>query len=99
MAVNVPNPGNYQQQLGQQITALRDAFDALVNSNAYIGSMGGATFLTAAAPNGLGMSAGDAAALIATLGNHSNLAAQYNGGAQAPTLNYRANGEPFWGGQ
>lgn len=88
----------YLTQLGTEFTALRDAFDKLVNSNGYIGSMGGTAFLTAAAPNGLGMSAGDAAALTAALGNHTALAGQYNGGAQAPALNYRANGEPFWGG-
>jgi hypothetical protein len=99
MAVNVPNPGIYLTQLGAELTALRDAFDKLVNSNAYIASMGGSTFLQAAVPNGLGMSSGDAAALIATLGNHTALATQYNGGAQAPALNYRANGEPFWSGQ
>ena len=98
MAVNVPNPGVYLTQLGAELTALRDAFDKLTDSNAYIASMGGSTFLTAAFPNGLGLSSGDASALIATLGNHAALATQYNGGAQAPALNYRANGEPFWGG-
>jgi len=99
MAVNVPNPGVYLTQLGAELTALRDAFDKLVNSNAYIASMGGSAFLQAAVPGGLGMSSGDASALIATLGNHASLATQYNGGAQAAALNYRSNGQPFWGGQ
>jgi hypothetical protein len=94
----VPNPGVYLTQLGAELTTLRDAFDKLVNSNGYIASMGGSTFLTAAFPNGLGMSSGDASALIATLGNHANLATQYNGGAQAAALDYRSNGKPFWGG-
>jgi hypothetical protein len=89
----------YLTQIGSELTTLRDAFDKLVNSNGYIASMGGSTFLTTAFPNGLGMSSGDAAALIAALGNHAALATHYNGGAQAPALNYRGNGQPFWGGQ
>lgn len=99
MAANVPNPGVYLAQIGAELTALREAFDNLVNSNGYITAMGGSAFLTAAAPNGLGLSSADAAALIAALGNHASLAAHYNGGSQAPAMNYRGNGQPFWGGQ
>lgn len=95
MAVNVPNPGNFLLDIGAKLTALRDDFTKLVEKNDYIASMGGATFLTGQ----MGLTAPDAAALVATLGNHANLATQYTGGAQAPALNYRANGEPFWGGQ
>lgn len=95
MAVNVPNPGNFLQATGAELTELRDIFAKLVNRNDYIASMGGATFLTGQ----MGLTAPDAAALVATLGNHANLATHYTGGAQAPALNYRANGEPFWGGQ
>jgi hypothetical protein len=94
MAVNVPNPGTFFQGTADELTALRDVFQKLVNRNDYISSMGGATFLTTQ----MGLTSGDAAALIATLGNHKNLATHYTGGAQAPALDYRANGEPFWGG-
>lgn len=99
MAVNVPNAGSYLGQVSQEIVNVRDAFQAILNTNAYIGAMGGAAFLTAAAPNGLGMSAQDAAALLAAVGNHAALAAIYLGGQPGAALNYFANGEPFWGGQ
>ena len=99
MAANVPNAGLFLQATAAELTALRDDFQKLVNRADYIASMGGATFLSAASPQGLGMDPGDAAALVATLGNHKNLAVHYGGGAQAPALPYRANGQPFWGGQ
>ena len=95
MSVNVPNPGLFTQQIGVALTSLRNDFQTLVNLNDYITSMGGASFLTGQ----MGLTAPDAAALVAALGNHANLATQYKGGAQAPALDYRANGEPFWGGQ
>lgn len=94
MAVNVPNPGLFTQQVGTALTALRDDFAKLVNLNDYVTAMGGAAFLTGQ----MGLTAPDAAALVAALGNHATLATHYTGGAQAPALNYRANGEPFWGG-
>ena len=93
MAVNTPNPGIFLQQIGTDLVTLRDAFAALKNRNDYIASMGGATFLTSL----MGLTAPDANALVAALGNHASLGVQYNGGAVAPFLDYRANGEPFWG--
>lgn len=94
MAANLPNPGAYMQQIGIHLTALRDAFNDLLKDNDYLTQMGGATFLQ----NSMGLSPTDAAALVAALGNHANLNTHYNGGAQAPALNYRLNGSPFWGG-
>lgn len=95
MAANVPNPGQYLDEIGSDLTALRDAFYRLVNKNDYIASMGGSTFLQAAP---FSMSGPDADALVATLGNHKNLSTHYNGGTQAAAMNYKANGQPFWGG-
>jgi hypothetical protein len=99
MAANVPNAGLFLQAVGSELTSLRDAFQKLVDRNDYIASMGGKPFLIAPPPDGIGMSSGDADALLATLGNHKNLATHYGGGAQAAAMNYRANGQPFWGGQ
>jgi len=95
MASNVPNSADFQAEVGRELVALRDAFQKLVNRSDYVASMGGsANFLQAL----LNMQPGDADAMVATLGNHKNLATQYTGGAQAAVLNYRANGQPFWGG-
>jgi hypothetical protein len=94
MAANVPNSGQFLQDIGTRLTALRDDFQRLVDKNDYVASMGGSSFLV----NTLGMTQQDADALVATLGNHKNLSVHYNGGAQAPAMNYRANGQPFWGG-
>ena len=69
MAVNVPNPGVYLGNLAGHITSLRDAYQTVLNDNAYITAMGGATFLEAASPGGLGLSSGDASAIVAGLGN------------------------------
>lgn len=99
MAVNVPNQGIFVQQLTQAVISIRNDFQAIVNLNGYVTSMGGATFLTAAAPNGIGLGSSDASAIVATLGNLAALAAAYNGGSPAPQLNYSANSEPFWAGQ
>jgi hypothetical protein len=98
MAVNVPNPGNYLSDIGTLLTGIRDRMNQVQQQNEYIASMGGETFLTTAYPDGLGMTAPDATALIATLGNHNNLALQYQGGPVAPQMDYEANGQPFWGG-
>lgn len=98
MAANVPNPAVYLNQIANIYTQIRDFFQNCQDQSGYIASMGGATFLTTPVPNGLGMSAADANALIASLGNMSALAIHYQGGPQAPALNYKANTEPFWGG-
>ena len=64
-----------------------------------IATMGGLTFLTTAYPDGLGMSAADASALIAVLDQHNNLSTSYTGGTPAPQLNYHDNASEFWGGR
>lgn len=87
MTRNVPNPGNYEIQIGQQFVNFRNAYQEIVNENEYIASVGGAAFLTAAPFN---WSSQDAAAFIAALGNISNL----------PGVVNAINGsQPFWGGQ
>lgn len=68
MAVNVPNPGIYQQQLGNHIIALREAINDLVQDGTYLNQMGGAAFLTAASPNGMGIASADATAIVNTIG-------------------------------
>jgi hypothetical protein len=99
MAVNVPNPGSYLNQIAILFTGIRDQMQEVIDQNSYIGSMGGATFLTDAYPDGLGMTPADANALLAALGNHAAVATGYHGGTPAPQLDYKSNGSPFWGGQ
>lgn len=65
MAVNVPNPGNYQQQLGNHIVALREAISDLTQDGVYLNAMGGAAFLEAAPFN---MSATDATNIVNIIG-------------------------------
>jgi hypothetical protein len=98
MATNVPNPGAYLNSISVLLTTIRDRLQQVIDQNGYIASMGGVTFLTTPAPDGLGMSPGDANALIAAMGNHTAVATGYAGGPPAPQLNYKQNGEPFWGG-
>lgn len=87
MAVNLPNPASFESQIGQQFVVFRSAYQAVVNQNAYVASIGGAAALEAAP---FSMSAQDAQALVAALGNITNLAGIVNA----------INGtEPFWGGQ
>ncbi len=88
MAENVPNPGSYLAKLSNDIANLRNAYQVVLNDNAYITAMGGATFLEAASPNGLGMASGDASAVVAALGN---LAASNLGTALTDS-------ETMWGG-
>lgn len=99
MAVNVPNPGLFMQQISQAVVSLRNDFTTLQRLNNYIDSMGGETFLEAAAPNGMGLVPADAAVVVSTLGNLTALAAAYAGGAPAQQLDYQSNSEPLWGGQ
>lgn len=92
MAINPPNPGNYQSDISQRIVALRDAFQGsqgIVNANSYLTAMGGAAFLTALPPNGIGMSTPDANALVAALGNLAN---------QPSLVSAITNSETTWGG-
>jgi hypothetical protein len=85
--LNIPNPGSYEAQVGQQFVAFRNAYQAIVSQNSYVASIGGSAALQAAPFN---FSAQDAAALIAALGNITNLAGI---GTQI------ASSQPFWGGQ
>lgn len=98
MAANVPVPATYLNEIAILFTTIRNRMQECQDQSGYIASMGGVAFLTAAVPNGLAMSTPDANALIASLGNHSALATHYQGGPQAPALNYKTNGQPFWGG-
>lgn len=68
MAVNVPNSSLYQQQLSDHAVAFREALDDLLHDASYLTSMGGATFLTAAVPNGIGLSSPDATLIMNTIG-------------------------------
>jgi hypothetical protein len=98
MATNVPNPGTYLASIGTWLTGLRDDFGHLEQQRTYIATMGGLTFLTASPPDGLGLSSGDATALIAVLDQHHDLATAYADGPPAPQLDYRGNASKFWGG-
>lgn len=89
MAVNVPNEGIFISSIGAAITSLRNSYQAVLNLNAYITAMGGATFLEAAPPNGYSLDSGDASAIVAALGN---LAGSNLGTALT-------NSETLWGGQ
>lgn len=102
MTANVPNPGTYLGALAGYFTGVRDNLAQLVDQRAYIASMGGEAFLTAAvdgSPAGLGMDPGDAAALIAALDQHNDVSTGYTGGSPAPQLDYKDNAAPFWGGR
>lgn len=65
MAVNIPNPGNYEQQLGADIVLLRQAINNLLRDGAYLNAMGGAAFLEAAP---FSLSAADATTIVNTIG-------------------------------
>jgi hypothetical protein len=99
MATNVPNQGQFLGDIATFLTGVRDSFGALENKRDYITAMGGVTFLTAAAPDGLGMTTADADALIATLDQHHDLDQHYTGVTAAPLLNYEQNGAAYWGGR
>jgi len=89
MAVNVPNPGLYQQQLGNHVTAFRNALQTLINDAAYLNAMGGAAFLTSA----MGISADDATAIVNSIGGVTP------GNATVQALNNWISGTQFlWGG-
>jgi hypothetical protein len=87
MAINLPNPGVFASQVGGLFVSFRNDFQALVNLNAYIASIGGAAALENAP---FSYSPEDAAALVAALGNVVNLT-----GITAAI----DDGQPFWGGQ
>jgi len=94
MAVNVPNPGSYQAQLGQHCVNLRMALQALLNDSAYLTSMGGTAFLTAAQPNGLGLSSVDATNIMNIIGGVTPT------NATVQSLQTWINSsQPLWGGQ
>jgi len=84
----VPNPGIYQQQLGQHVVQFRNALQALLNDAAYLNSMGGTTFLTTA----MGLSSADAAVVMATVG----AVTPANSTVQAINA-FLVSTEPLWG--
>lgn len=88
MAVNVPNEGLFLGSISTAVTNLRNAYQTVLNLNAYVEAMGGATFLEAAPPNGYSLDPTDASAIVAALGN---LAASDLGTALT-------NSETLWGG-
>lgn len=96
MAVNVPSPAIFLQQISNAVVNLRDNFQTIQNLNAYLSAQGGAAFLEAAP---FSLSTTDANTVVSTLGNLAALAAIYNGGAPGNALNYNANSELLWGGQ
>jgi hypothetical protein len=98
MPVNVPVTQTYLSFLGSMFTQIRDRLDGLDNQRAFINNNGGLAFLTAAQPDGLGMEAKDAAALIAALDQHHDLNVAYAGGPAPPVQDYRDNASAFWGG-
>ena len=65
MAVNVPNPGLYFQQIGAHLIALREAINDLTQDGVYLNAMGGAAFLEAAPFN---MSTADATNIANIIG-------------------------------
>lgn len=89
MAINVPNPGVYQQQLGQHIIQFRDALQALLNDAAYLNSVGGATFLTGT----MGLTPADATTVMNTVG-----AVTPQNSVVQSLQNWLATTQPLWGG-
>ncbi len=91
MAVNLPNPGNYQQKLGADVVALRVALQALINDAAYLNAIGGAATLEAAPFN---LAAADATLIMSTVGavTPTNTVVQ---SIQA----FLVQTEPLWGGE
>jgi hypothetical protein len=65
VTTNIPNPGGYISQLGNDLVALRVALDNLLRDGAYLNAVGGTAFLQAAPFN---MSATDAQAWVNTIG-------------------------------
>lgn len=91
MAINVPNPGAFESQLGQHITQFRDALQALINDAEYLTAMGGATFLEAAP---FSMAAADAQMVMGTVGVITP-----NNATVASLQAFLATTQPLWGGQ
>ena len=91
MAVNLPNPGVFEAQLGQHVTAFRDALQAILNDAAYLNSMSGAAFLESAP---FSLSAADATTIMNTVG-----AVTPSASLVQSIQNWITSTEPLWGGQ
>lgn len=91
MAVNLPNPGTYLAQLGNDVVMFRDALQRLLNDAAYLASIGGVTALEAPP---FSLSAADAQLIMSTVGGvtPSNPVVVSIEGFLTAT-------EPLWGGQ
>lgn len=90
MAVNIPNPGSYLAQLGNDLVALRNAMNDLQRDAAYVNAMGGAAFFQAAPFN---MTAADATNLANTIGTVT----PQNATVQA-IMNFLNTAIPYTGG-
>lgn len=90
-AVNLPNPGNYQAQLGGHVIAFREALQDLINDALYLNAQGGVAFLEAAPFN---LSAADATLIMNTVGAVTTA----NTTVQAIQA-FLVQTEPLWGGQ
>lgn len=92
-----PTLGQLNSQAGALALAVRNDMQAVINFNAYLNALGGATGLATAFS---GMSTQDAQAMVATFGNLAVVAEAYQGsGLVAATFNYMANSQLLWGGQ
>jgi hypothetical protein len=90
-----PSLAIINQQIGGITLGLRGDFQAVLNFNNWLTSVGGATYL-----EGLGMSTADAQTVVSTYGNLAVLAGIWLGqGTQQNAFNYYANTEALWGGQ
>jgi hypothetical protein len=102
VTVNPPNPGNWFNDISNAFVAIRDDYEDIMNLNDGLVQMAGeagvtpSAFLQAPPYN---LSAPDANALVASLGNYVALSVGFNGGAAPPVLNYRLNAAPFWNGK
>lgn len=95
-AGNQPTFNYINATAGSLTVSLRNDMQNIINFNAYLTSVGGASFLEST----LNMTADDSSALVATFGNLAQLAGIYQGqGTQAAVFNYEANSNVLWGGQ
>jgi hypothetical protein len=91
---NPPSEAQVYATMNQLVLDIRNGFQNLMNYYNWLNSVGGATYLETV----VSIDSGDAATVMATLGNHAALNTGYTGGTPAPQLNYQANGQPFWAG-
>jgi hypothetical protein len=96
-AGNQPESTN---QINGQVTAmclaLRNDFQNVINFNAWLTAVGGATFLeNMTSP----FDSADAAVIVSTIGNLATLAGIWQGAAPGAAFNYETNAEVLFAGQ